>query len=78
MNQSLGQWNREIWVGQSVGIPELLIGEALDLGSTRMAEGWCVTPLVSEGGCPPSSAGGITGSRTHGRCFIGANAQRCF
>jgi len=48
VTQSLGQWNREIWVGENVSIPELLIGEALDLGTTRIAEGWCITPLVSE------------------------------
>ncbi len=43
--QQSGAWNREIWVGEEVRIPELLIGEAVDQGTTRIADGWCVTPL---------------------------------
>jgi DNA-binding NtrC family response regulator len=62
VSQSLGQWNREIWVGESVEIPELLIGEALDLGSTRIAKGWCVTPLVSEGDANHPPLAGLSAS----------------
>ncbi len=43
--QQSGAWNREIWVGEEARIPELLIGEAVDQGTTRIADGWCVTPL---------------------------------
>ena len=46
--QQSGAWNREIWVGEEARIPELLIGEAVDQGATRIAEGWCVTPLCIE------------------------------
>ena len=46
--QQSGAWNREIWVGEEVRIPELLIGEAVDQGTTRIADGWCVTPLSIE------------------------------
>jgi hypothetical protein len=48
VSQRSGAWSREIWVGDETKIPELLIGEALDQGSTRIADGWCVTPLLFE------------------------------
>jgi transcriptional regulator with GAF, ATPase, and Fis domain len=46
--QQSGAWNREIWVGEEVRVPELLIGEAVDRGTTGIADGWCVTPLSTE------------------------------
>lgn len=46
--QQAGAWSREIWVGEEVRIPELLIGEAVDRGATRVEDGWCVTPLATE------------------------------
>lgn len=45
VSQRAGAWSRDIWVGDESRIPELLIGEALDQGGTRIADGWCVAPL---------------------------------
>ncbi len=45
VRQRSGQWDREIWVGDEVPVPDVLIGEALDAGTTRMSDRWCVTPL---------------------------------
>ena len=49
VSQRSGRWDREIWVGEQARIPELLIGEAVDQGKTRIADGWCVTPLRVDG-----------------------------
>jgi len=49
VNQGSGQWNREIWVGEQLGIPELLIGETLDFGKIRHSEGWSVAPMSGGG-----------------------------
>jgi DNA-binding NtrC family response regulator len=48
--QRSGVWDREIWVGDHVRVPELLIGEAVDQGATRISDGWCVTPLSIDRG----------------------------
>ena len=47
VNQGTGQWDREVWVGEPLGIPELLIGETLDSGKTTLAEGWAIAPLIA-------------------------------
>jgi DNA-binding NtrC family response regulator len=49
VSQQLGTWDREIWIGEQVRLPELLIGEAVDRGATQISDGWCVTPLPIEG-----------------------------
>ncbi|MFK8112116.1 MAG: sigma 54-interacting transcriptional regulator [Rubripirellula sp.] len=48
ISQRAGVWSRDIWVGDQTRIPEILIGEALDQGTTRIADGWCVAPLSRE------------------------------
>lgn len=48
VGQQAGTWVREIWVGPEGRLPELLIAEAVDRGTTQISEGWCVTPLPPE------------------------------
>ena len=45
VSQRAGQWTREIWVGDSARIPEVVIGDAVDCAETLIADGWCVSPL---------------------------------
>ncbi|MGI9444014.1 MAG: sigma 54-interacting transcriptional regulator [Rubripirellula sp.] len=49
VNQVSGQWSREIWIGDQEEVPELLIGETLDLGKIQSAEGWIVAPMITTG-----------------------------
>ena len=59
VNQGIGQWDREVWLGEPVGIPELLIGETLDLGTTTLAQGWAVAPLIPRGDSGSSETAGL-------------------
>ena len=59
VNQVAGQWNCEIWVGEQFEIPELLIGETLDLGKIRCAEGWAVAPMIAGGDSGQSEIAGL-------------------
>lgn len=45
ISQRSGDWNREVWVGELVPIPDSLVSEAIDQNAARIAEGWCVAPL---------------------------------
>lgn len=49
VNQVSGHWTREIWIGEQEEVPELLIGETLDLGKIQSAEGWIVAPMITTG-----------------------------
>ena len=49
VNQVSGRWSREIWIGEQEEVPELLIGEALDLGTIQSADGWFVAPMIETG-----------------------------
>ncbi|MAI34535.1 MAG: sigma-54-dependent Fis family transcriptional regulator [Planctomycetaceae bacterium TMED240] len=49
VNQASGRWIREIWMGNQEDVPELLIGETLDLGKIQYADGWFVAPMVTAG-----------------------------
>jgi len=61
VNQVSGQWSREIWVGPHEEVPELLIGETLDLGTIQCAEGWVVAPMISTGHSDHPEAAGLPG-----------------
>ena len=49
VNQVSGRWSREIWIGEQEEVPELLIGETLDLGKIQSADGWVVAPMIDTG-----------------------------
>ncbi len=51
VRQKEGLWDHETWFGSNIRVPELIIGEAVDSNSLRIAGGWCVSPLHS----PPAS-----------------------
>ena len=46
VNQVSGRWSREIWIGEEEEVPELLIGDTLDLGKIQSADGWFVAPMI--------------------------------
>ncbi|NND97700.1 MAG: sigma-54-dependent Fis family transcriptional regulator [Pirellulaceae bacterium] len=46
VRQVSGRWTHDLWVGDETTVPENLISDALDRGSTTVANGWCVTPLA--------------------------------
>ena len=45
VTQRAGVWERESWVGKETRVPETLVAEAVDQGTTLMADGWCVAPM---------------------------------
>ncbi len=45
VSQNQGVWKRDAWFGDESRIPELLIAEAVDSGTSQISDGWCVTPL---------------------------------
>jgi len=52
VSQKEGNWKQEAWFGDQAGIPELLIGEAIDAGVPLFSDRWCVTPLSTSLGRP--------------------------
>ncbi len=55
VSQHSGSWIREVWIGEPRPLPELLISEAIDQGSIRTSDGWCVAPLAVAGASGDSS-----------------------
>lgn len=49
VSQHSGTWNREVWVGETVAIPETLVSEAVDQNAIQISDGWCVAPVEMGG-----------------------------
>jgi DNA-binding NtrC family response regulator len=45
ISQSKGNWRQDFWDGESASLPEVLIGESIDLGSPRVGDSCCVVPF---------------------------------
>lgn len=45
VSQHHGNWTRDYWTGDASGLPERLIGEAVDQSQVVCDSNWCVAPL---------------------------------
>lgn len=63
VHQRHGDWHRDFWVGDdSLAVPESLIGDSLDRGTTVISTGWCLTPMSGEADSDPDAIGEKTAS----------------
>lgn len=63
VSQQAGRWRRESWIGQTGGVPEPLVVEALDKGSVQFNDEWCVVPF------------GLVSSQTSSTNLVGGTAS---
>ena len=54
VRQQEGVWEHEPWFGSLIRVPDLIIGEAVDSSSPRLANGWYVAPLHRPPAAPSS------------------------
>ena len=45
VRQTAGRWTQDMWVGDTSGLPENVVSDCIDRGTSVIAEGWSVTPL---------------------------------